>query len=69
MKRIDFRTDIGLSGEPPFLVVGVIDRLAQVTIIKVNRMSLTHPGFRRVLIQCAVLGKMSLCIASGDGRQ
>jgi len=39
------------------------------TIVEVDRMGLTHLGFRRVLIQCAVLDEMSLCIASSARRQ
>ena len=48
----------------PFLAFGVIDRLAQVTISEVNGAGLSHPGFRRVLIQSEILYGVSLFIAS-----
>lgn len=48
-------TDIWISGKMPTMIVRVIDRLAQMTIVKAQGTSLSHMGFLRVLIQCVVL--------------
>ena len=40
-----------LPREMPFMIIGVIARLAEMTIVEAKRTSLTHPGFRRALIQ------------------
>jgi len=52
----------------PFVIFGIIDGLAQMTIVEVKRTSLTHPGLRRVLIQC-VLWAMELVIIARRSRQ
>ena len=40
-----------LPGKMPFMILGVIAGLAEMTIVEAKRTSLTHPGFRRALIQ------------------
>ena len=42
---------VWLPRKMPFMILGVIAGLAEMTIIEAKRTSLTHPGFRRALIQ------------------
>lgn len=55
------------SGVSPFVIFGVIDGLTQMTIVEVKRTGLTHPGLRRVFIQCVLLVMELLIIANRSG--
>lgn len=48
------------------MIFRVIARLAEMTIVKAKRAGLTHPGFRRALIQLRNLTVRSLVITNSN---